>query len=118
MRENPVRRTGGNGRRSSCVTYNNTLYTSGITTVDLAADITGQAEDIFSQLDRLMAFHGTDKSRIITASIFLKDMADYGNFNAVWDAWVSDGEEPARSVVQAALPLPEYRLKVALVVAL
>lgn len=115
---NKIRRTGGNGRRSSCVAHNGVLYTSGITTVDLQADFTGQAQDVFSQLDRLMAYHGTDKSNIISAAVHLKNMGDYGAFNAVWDSWLAQGEEPARSVVQASLALEEYLLKVSLVVAL
>lgn len=113
-----ITRTGGNGRRSTSVAHNGVLYTSGITTVDLSADITGQAEDVFAQLDKLMAYHGTNKNNILSATIYLKTMEDYGNFNAVWDMWVTDGNEPCRSVVQAPLALPEYRLKVSLVVAL
>lgn len=113
-----IRRTGGNGRRSSCVAYDGLLYISGITTVDLAADMAGQAADVFGQLDRLMAHSGTNKHNILSASIFLRSMEEYGAFNAVWDEWVDDGYEPSRSVVEAGLPLEEYRVKVSLVVAL
>lgn len=114
----PIKRTGGNGRRSTCVAHNGVLYTSGITTVDLEADITGQTQDVFAQLDKLMQYNNTDKSNIVFANIHLKDMADYAAFNAVWDAWISDGNEPARQVVQAPLPLSRYRVKVSLIVAL
>ncbi len=112
-----IGRTGGNGRRSSCVAYNGVLHTSGITTVDLEADITGQAQDIFAQLDKLMEVHGTTKGRILSAQVCLQDMADYGGFNQAWDEWVSDGDEPAMSLVVAGLPLPEYRVQVSLIVA-
>ncbi|MDL2324846.1 RidA family protein [Ruminococcaceae bacterium OttesenSCG-928-A16] len=118
MKKNEIRRTGGNGRRSGCVAYNGILYTSGITTVDLQADIAGQAENIFSQLDRLMAFHNTSKGNILSATVYLKNMADYGAFNAIWDAWITHSEEPARSVVEASLALPEYLVKIALTVAM
>ncbi len=115
---NEIRRTGGNGRRSSCVAYGGLLYVSGITTVNLEADVKGQAEDIFGQLDRLLALHGTDKRRILTATAYLSDMAAYGEFNAAWDAWVEHDHEPARSVVEARMPLPDYRVKVSVTAAL
>lgn len=113
-----IRRSGGNGRRSSCVAYGGVLYVSGITTVDLDADMSGQARDIFTQLDRLLALYGTDKRRILSAAVYLKTMDDYGDFNAAWDEWVDDSYEPARSVVGAELPLPGYRVKVSLTAAL
>lgn len=58
-------RMGGNGRHSSCVAYNGVLYIGGVTTVDLEADVAGQAQDIFAQLDKLMAHNGTNKDRIL-----------------------------------------------------
>lgn len=118
MSENKIRRTGANGRRSTCVAYNGLLYTSGITTVDLQADVIGQAKDVFSQLDKLMEHNGTGKHNILNATIYLCTMDDYGSFNAAWDEWVDEGHEPCRSVIETKLALPEYRLKVSLVVAL
>lgn len=116
-RKNEVVRMGGNGRRSLSVQYGDLVYVSGITTVALEADMTGQARDVFAQIDRLLATHGTDKTRVLSANIYLRSMAEYGDFNAVWDEWVLDGFEPARSVVEAGLALPEYRLKVSVVAA-
>ena len=118
LEKNEIVRTGGNGRRSSCVAYNGVLYISGITTVLLEADTAGQADNIFEQLDKLMAYNGTDKSRMLSATVWLADIADYGDFNHAWDSWVVEGSEPARSVVEADLSIPEYRLKVSLIVAL
>ncbi len=114
---NNIVRYGGNGRRSTCVAHGGLLYLSGITTVDLEADTAGQAQDIFAQIDKLLAAFGTDKRRVLTATVYLADMADYGDLNAVWDEWVSDGYEPARSVVQAGLALPQYRVKITLTAA-
>lgn len=118
LAKNEIRRTGGNGRRSTCVAHGSVLYISGITTVDLEADTAGQARDIFGQLDRLMEYHETSRDRILSATVYLRDMADYGAFNSAWDLWVNDGFEPARSVVGVGLALSEYRVKVALTVAL
>lgn len=113
-----IRRTGGNGRRSSCVAHNGVLYISGITTVDLEADTAGQAEDIFSQIDRLLEYYQTDKRNLLSATVYLASMEHYGAFNSVWDLWVEDGHEPARSVVEAKLALPEYQVKVSVIAAL
>lgn len=113
-----IKRHGGNGRRSQCVEYGGLLYTSGITSTDLEGDITAQCQDVFRVIDQMLARRGIDKNRILTATITLADMKDYGDFNAAWDAWVIDAYEPARSVTEGALAIPEFKVKVAVVAAL
>lgn len=111
-------RSGGNGRRSKYVAYNGLVYVSGTTTVDIEADIRGQTRDVLEQIDKMLAAAGSDKRRVLSATITLKDMeSDYGDFNAVWDEWVVDGFEPARSVSQGKLALAQYKVKIALVAA-
>lgn len=112
-----IRRNGGNGRRSLSVVHGGVLYTSGITSTDLDADITGQLQDVLRVIENILARNGTDKSRVLTATVTLADMADYGAFNAVWDSWIVEGAEPARSVTGGALAVPEYRVKVAVTAA-
>lgn len=113
-----IQRTGGNGRRSTCAAHDGVLYTSGITTVDLSLDAAGQANDIFNQLDRLMAVNATSKHNVIHATVQLKTMEDFAGFNSAWDLWVDDGFEPALTIFQSPLPLTEYRVQVSLIVAL
>ena len=113
-----IKRTGGNGRRSLSTEYGGVLYTSGITSTELEAGIEGQTQDVLRLLDNMLARHGTDKTRVLQASITLADMADYGEFNAVWDLWVNDAAEPPRSVVGGALAVPEYKVKISLIAAL
>lgn len=113
-----IKRNGANGRRAQSVSYNGILYTSGITTTDLDADITGQTQDVIHIIDNILARNGIDKTRVLTAAITLADMADYGAFNAVWDAWVVDGYEPARSVTSGQLAVPEYKIKISVTAAL
>ncbi len=117
MARDEIVRIGGNGRRSSCVAYGGLVYTSGITTVELSADIDGQTRDVLAQIDKLLAAFGTGKTRVLSATVTLRSMQDYAGFNAVWDEWVTDEAEPARSVTEGALPIPEYRVKIALVAA-
>ena len=113
-----IKRNGANGRRAQSVSHNGILYTSGITTTDLDADITGQTQDVIHIIDNILARNGIDKTRVLTAAITLADMADYGAFNAVWDAWVVDGYEPARSVTGGQLAVPEYKIKISVTAAL
>ena len=75
-----IKRNGANGRRAQSVSHNGILYTSGITTTDLDADITGQTQDVIHIIDNILARNGIDKTRVLTAAITLADMADYGAF--------------------------------------
>lgn len=118
MREGAINRSGGNGRSSTCVTYGGCLYISGIATVHLEADILGQSEDVLGQIDKLLAHYKTDKNNVLSATVYLKNIEDYGDFNSVWDQWVTDGHEPTRTLVAAKMTLPEYLVMVSVVAAL
>lgn len=113
-----IKRNGLNGRRAQSVAYNGILYTSGITSTDLEGGITEQTKDVITVIDRILERNGTDPTRVLSATVTLADMADYGEFNAVWDEWVHDGFEPARSVTQGALAVPEYKIKISVIAAL
>ncbi len=116
---NEIKRSGTNGRRAQSVEFNGVLYTAGITSSDLAGDITAQCSDIFSVIEGILARAGSSKNRILSANITLADMeADYGTFNAAWDLWVVDGFEPVRSVTGGALAVPEYKVKISVIAAL
>ncbi|MGD9560585.1 MAG: RidA family protein [Oscillospiraceae bacterium] len=117
-RKEDIIRSGGNGRRSTTVCYGGLCYVSGITSVVLEGDMRTQAQDVFNQIDRLLASVGTDKTRVLRASCILNTMEEYPDFNAVWDTWVVDGHEPARSMTAADLTLSEYRLAVSVIAAL
>lgn len=117
MKPDKIRRTGGNGRRSTCVSYNGLLYISGITTVDIHADITGQTKDVLAQIDKLLDYHNTDKHNVLQANVVFQYMEDYGGLNQAWDEWVDDEYEPTRTVVCAQLALPEFRVMVSVVAA-
>ena len=114
---NGITRSGSNGRRCTCITHGGLVYLSGITTVALEGTMQEQTRDILAQIDTHLAANASDKTRVLMANITLHDMAGFGDFNAVWDEWVTDGQEPCRSVVQGELPLPEYRVQISLVAA-
>ena len=78
-------------------------------------DITTQAQQVVAAIDRLLAEVGSDKTRLLSATIFLPDMADFPALNAVWETWVVPGQTPARATVEAKLAHPDYRVEIQVV---
>lgn len=93
------------------------VFLAGQVAEDRDADITAQTRSVLDQIDRLLAEASTDKTRILSATIYLADMQDYGAMNAVWDEWVAHGDTPARATVQARLAHPAYRIEIQVVAA-
>lgn len=93
------------GKRMSQISvFNRVVYLSGqIPEKNLGAGIADQAKEVFSKIDELLASVGTDKSKILHCQIFLRDLADFGGMNAVWDEWVTLGSTPCRATVQTPL---------------
>jgi enamine deaminase RidA (YjgF/YER057c/UK114 family) len=78
-----------------------------------------QTRDILASIDRLLAQAGTDKSRLLSATIWLTDMATFGQMNKVWEAWVVPGATPARATVLSPhLAAPEFKIEIAIIAAL
>ena len=111
-----IQRHGSTRRYSDSVVHNGTVYLVEVPS-NLDADITGQTENLLASVERLLAQAGSDKSRLLMATIYLADMADYRAMNAVWDAWLPEGSAPARACVQARLANPEFRVEIVLTAA-
>jgi enamine deaminase RidA (YjgF/YER057c/UK114 family) len=77
-----------------------------------------QTAEILSEIDAVLKKAGTDKTRILTANIWLSDISTFGEMNAVWDAWVVPGRTPARATVEARLAAPEYKVEIMVTAAL
>ena len=105
-------------RMSRAVVNGNTVYLAGIV-ADKAKgkSVTEQTKDILGQIDGFLAKAGTDKSNLLTANIWITDMANFAEMNAVWDAWVSPGNTPARATVEAGLASPDYKVEIMVVAA-
>jgi enamine deaminase RidA (YjgF/YER057c/UK114 family) len=93
------------------------VYLAGQVAEDPKAAIDAQVKSVLAQVDRLLDEAGTDKTRILSVTIYLADMSDYAAMNAVWDTWVPQGETPARATVEARLAKPEYRVEMQVVAA-
>jgi enamine deaminase RidA (YjgF/YER057c/UK114 family) len=93
------------------------VYLAGQVAADPQADITGQAHSVLQQIDALLAEVGSDKTQILSATIYLPDMHDFPAMNAVWDTWVPQGHTPARATVEARLANPAYKIEIQVVAA-
>ena len=103
-------------RMSQGVVRGNTVYLAGQVADKTAGGAVGaQTAEILAQIDALLAEAGTDKTRIVMATIYLADISTFGEMNAEWDKWVVEGETPARATVEAKLVAPDYKVEIAVV---
>ncbi|MBO1325472.1 RidA family protein [Acetobacter sp. TBRC 12305] len=114
-----IKRLSAGPRMSQGVIHGNTVYLAG--QVALGAPGTSVAEqtaDILSRIDALLAEAGTDKTRILSATIWLADIANFAELNGVWDAWIVPGQTPARACVESRLAAPEFTVEIGVIAAL
>ncbi len=102
-------------RMSQAVVHGGTVYLAG--QVGEGETVAEQTASALSQVDALLASAGTDKTRLLTATIFLPDMASFDDMNAVWEAWVTPGHTPARATVEAKLATPAYAVEIVVIAA-
>lgn len=105
-------------RMSKAVAYGNTVYLAGIVANEpKGKSVAEQTKDILAQIDGLLAKAGTDKSKILTANIWLSDMGTFAEMNTIWDPWVVQGSTPARATVESKLATPDYKVEIMVVAA-
>lgn len=104
-------------RMSQAVIHNGTVYLAG-QVGEAGADVATQTKQVLEQIDRLLALAGTDKTKILSAQVWMADMADFQKMNAVWDAWVAPGHAPARATGEAKLATSEYLVEIIVTAAL
>ncbi|MBV9259955.1 MAG: RidA family protein [Pseudolabrys sp.] len=103
-------------RMSKVVVHGDTVYLAGIV-ADAAKgkSVTDQTKDILLQIDGFLKKAGTDKSKLLSANIWITDMANFAEMNSVWDTWVSPHNTPARATVEAKLAAPDYKVEIMVV---
>lgn len=107
----PIKRYETGPRMSQAVVHGDTVYLAGQVGKP-GGSVAQQTQDILDQIDRLLALVGTDKTNILQAIIWLADMKDFAEMNAVWDKWVPQGNAPARATGEAKLATPEYKVEI------
>jgi enamine deaminase RidA (YjgF/YER057c/UK114 family) len=113
----PIERINPERRLSHAVIHGDTVYIAGTVARDTDADVVGQTRQILTKIDAVLAEAGTDKSKLLSATVWLADVASYDAMNTVWDAWVSPGAPPARACVESKLAGPEYKVEIAAIAA-
>lgn len=105
-------------RLSQAVAYGNLVFLAGQVAMDKpGASMGEQTRNILERIDKLLAQAGTDKSRILSANIWITDMRQFDEMNRVWDAWVAEGCAPARATVESRLASPDYCVEIMCVAA-
>ena len=92
--------------------HNGTVYLAGMTADDLSGDTTAQTRDVLDKIDRFLAKAGSDRSKLLSATIWLRDIADFDKMNAAWDAWIDRSAMPVRATVEARLAGDGYRVEI------
>jgi enamine deaminase RidA (YjgF/YER057c/UK114 family) len=103
---------------SLAVAHGGTVYLAGQVADDTKADVKGQTQQILAKIDKLLAEAGTDKTKLLTANIWLSNIANFAAMNEVWDAWVPQGHTPARATVESKLAGPQYLVEIGGIAAL
>lgn len=110
-----IQRFDAGPRMSKAVVHGDTVYLAGITAA--GGSVTKQTQEILATIDSYLAKCGTDKTKLLRANIWLSDMSTFDEMNAVWDAWVSAGNTPARATVEAKLAAADINVEIMVVAA-
>ena len=113
-----IRRLHTGPRMSQAVIHGATVYLAGQVADDPSQDVAGQTRQILASIDRLLDAAGADKTRILSATIYLAEIGTFAQMNSVWDTWVARGHTPARATVEAKLAAPAYKVEIQVVAAL
>ncbi len=113
-----IQRINTTARLSGCTIHNGLVYISGQVPTTLDADAKQQSIEVLEKIDALLEQANSDKSRILTAQIWIKNIAeDFAAFNECWEAWLPEGTAPARAALQADLARPQVLVEVMLTAA-
>ncbi|MGJ0239254.1 RidA family protein [Novosphingobium fluoreni] len=111
-----IQRIESGTRMSQAVIHGDTIYLSG-QVGEPGASVADQTRQVLTQIEDLLAQAGSDKSKILMATIWMADMADFAEMNTVWDAWVGGKDAPARATGEAKLATPDYKVEIIVIAA-
>jgi len=113
-----IRRIEVGKRMSQAVAHGATVYLAGQVADKAAGKTVGeQTQEILATIDRLLKEAGSDKTKILSATIYLADIKTFAEMNAAWEVWAPQGHTPARATVQASLAAPQYTVEIVCVAA-
>ncbi len=112
-----IRRIGAGPRMSQAVIHGNTVYLAGQVGTP-GKSVADQTSDILATVEKLLKEAGSDKSKILQAIIWMADMKDFAEMNAIWDKWIDGKDAPARATGEAKLAAPEYKVEIIITAAI
>jgi enamine deaminase RidA (YjgF/YER057c/UK114 family) len=108
-----LRRIDAGPRMSSAIIHDGRVFLAGqVADRSRGRSVREQTAEVLQQIENLLKQAGSDRTKILTANIWLSDISTFGEMNAVWDAWVVPGRTPARATVEAKLAAPEYKVEI------
>ena len=110
-----IKRFESGARMSQAVRHGDTIYLAG--QVGTGTTVTEQATSALAEVERLLDLTGGSKSSILQVTVWLADMKDFAEMNAVWDGWAPQGHTPARATGESALATPDYKVEIIVVAA-
>ena len=113
-----ITRFGAGDRMSQGVVHGETVYLAGQVADDTSQGVAGQTAQILAKIDARLKEAGSDKSKLLSANLWISDMRHFNEMNKVWDAWVSPGNTPCRACVEATLAAPQYQVEIMVIAAL
>ena len=108
-----ITRLESSARMSQVVVANGFIFLAGQVATDPSiSDVETQTRQVLAEIDRLLALAGSSKQKILSATIYLADVATFADMNRAWEAWVPADAKPARATVEAKLVAPQYRVEI------
>ncbi|MFB2539356.1 MULTISPECIES: RidA family protein [unclassified Acinetobacter] len=98
--------------------YNGVVYLAGQVPDDDHLDIVGQSQQVFDNIDKALTKAGTDKSKLLTAQVYIKDLGDFTAFNEAWIDWLKDVKAPTRATIKADLVNPNWLIEIVVTAAI
>jgi enamine deaminase RidA (YjgF/YER057c/UK114 family) len=113
-----IKRIDAGKRMSQAVVHNGTVYLAGQVALEAPGkSVAEQTGAVLARIDRYLGEAGTDKTKLLSATIWLVDMSKFDEMNGVWDAWVAPGAAPARATVESKLAAPQFLVEIAVTAA-
>lgn len=112
-----IEKLNSNAVMSAVTIFNKVVYLSGQVPKNTELDITGQTQEILATIDQLLAQSNSDKSRLLSAHVYIKNLSDFQTFNQIWIDWLQGCVAPSRATIQADLVNPDWLIEIAVTAA-
>ena len=117
MSNSDIQKINTNEVMSAVTVFNKVVYLSGQVPKNTEQDVAGQTREILATIEELLALANTDKSRLLSAQLYLKNLSDFSTVNAIWVDWLKGFFAPARATIQADLVNPDWLIEIAVTAA-